>query len=253
VTAELDDGPWLIFFARGAAYMTTRTLIAAILLWYNVLSISIWFGGTIYQMLVIVPLWSASPPESVRLFFQGTEYIRTVRHFFGPLTMALRTVPLVLGLIAGWHLTHRFWLLLPVVCTAVAVVMTLAYIYPINSVLFDQAGGNLSGADIQALVRRWIIADRVRLGIMTVGYLSLLRALSLPFPKSSAPSSPRPCRGNVEHSRSLKIRSRSSFSRAAGWRRHLALFDGHPIPYIEPSGSFTTTSVNRGKTDHVGR
>jgi hypothetical protein len=57
--------------------MTTRTLIASILLWCNVLSISIWFGGTIYQMLVITLLWSASPPESVRSFFQGTEYLRT--------------------------------------------------------------------------------------------------------------------------------------------------------------------------------
>jgi len=162
--------------------MTPRTLIAIILLWYNILSISVWFGGTIYQMLVIVPLWNASPPESVRAFFQGTEYVRTIRHFFGPPTMALRAIPLVLGLIASWHLsTHRMWLLVPVVCTAIAIVMTLTYIYPINAVLFDQAGGNLSGVDIQALARKWIIADRVRLGIMTVGFISLLGALTLPL------------------------------------------------------------------------
>jgi hypothetical protein len=54
----------------------------------------------------------------------------------------------------------------PVVCTAIAIVMTLTCIYPINAVLFDQAGGNLSGAEIQALARKWIIADRVRLGII---------------------------------------------------------------------------------------
>jgi hypothetical protein len=165
--------------------MTTRTLIANILLWYNVLSISVWFGGTIYQMLVIVPLWSASPPESVRAFMQGTQYLRTVLHFFGPPFMALRAIPLLLGLIAGWHLTtHRVWLLLPVVCMAISVVMTFTYIYPINAVLFEQAGGNLSAIEIQALARRWIIADRVRLGIMAAGFISLLRALSIPFPRA---------------------------------------------------------------------
>ncbi len=165
--------------------MTIRTLLACILLWYNVLSFSIWFGGTIYQMLVIVPLWSASPPESLRAFFQNTEFTRTIRHFFGPTAMVLRVVPLLLGLAAGWHLArHRMWLLLPVVCYAIAVVMTLAYIYPINRVLIDQAGGSLSSLELQAMVRRWILADRIRLGIVTVGFVSLLRALTIPFPRS---------------------------------------------------------------------
>ena len=165
--------------------MTTRTLIASILLWYNVVSTSVWFGGTIYQMLVIVPLWSASPPESVRTFFRGTRYVRTIRHFFGPTARALRVVPLIVGLIAGWHLTaHRVWLLVPVVCVAISVIMTLAYIYPINAVLVDQAGGNLSDTEIQGLARRWIIADRVRLGIMSVGFFSLLHALTIPFPRA---------------------------------------------------------------------
>jgi hypothetical protein len=31
------------------------------------------------------------------------------------------------------------------------------------------------------MARQWIIADRLRFGIMTIGFISLLRALSLPF------------------------------------------------------------------------
>lgn len=163
--------------------MATRSLITQLLLWYNVLSMSIWFGGTIYQMLVIVPLWSSSPPESVRAFFQGTEYMRTIRHFFGPPTMLARGLPLLLGLIAGWELrTHRFWLAVPVVCMIVGLVMTLAYIYPINDILFAKAGGDLAPEAVRKLARQWIIADRLRLAIMTIGFLSLLRALSIPFP-----------------------------------------------------------------------
>jgi len=163
--------------------MAVRTRVAQILLWYNVISIAIWFGGTIYQMVVIVPLWSASPPESVQAFFAGTGFMRTVRYFFGPPTMILRGLPLVLGLVAGWHLKmHRLWLLIPVVCTLLALVMTLAYIYPINAVLFDQAGGSLSADAVREMARRWIVADRVRFAIMAIGFVSLLRALSIPVP-----------------------------------------------------------------------
>jgi hypothetical protein len=119
----------------------------------------------------------------VRAFFKGTEYTRTIRHFFGPPFLAARGLPLLLGLIAGWNLpSHRVWLLVPVVCLGISIPMTLFYIYPINAVLFFQAGGNRSPEEIQSMARRWVIADRVWLGIMTIGFLSLLRALSIPFP-----------------------------------------------------------------------
>ena len=44
--------------------MTKRDRILVFLLWVAVLFQARWFGGTLYQMLVIVPLWSASPPCS---------------------------------------------------------------------------------------------------------------------------------------------------------------------------------------------
>ena len=171
--------------------MTTRTRIAQILLWYNVISMGIWAGGTVYQMLVIVPLWSASPPESVRAFFLGTGWLGTIGNFFGPQTMALRVLPILLGLIAGWHLrTHRGWLLVPVLCSIAGLTMTLFYIYPINDVLFTQAGANLAPDAVRTTVRQWILADRVRFAIMSVGYLCLLRALSIPFPNDARSTLP---------------------------------------------------------------
>ena len=51
----------------------TRNRILLISLWLSVIALTTWVGGTLYQMLVIVPLWNASPPESVRAFFQGTD------------------------------------------------------------------------------------------------------------------------------------------------------------------------------------
>jgi uncharacterized membrane protein len=79
--------------------MRDRALV--FLLWLSVIALSTWVGGTLYQMLVVVPLWNASPPESVRAFFQGTDYNRTIVHFFGPPFMLARTLPLLAALVAG--------------------------------------------------------------------------------------------------------------------------------------------------------
>ncbi len=87
--------------------MRARNRIAQVLLWLAVLGLSVWVGGTLYQMLVIMPMWSPSPPESVRAFFLGTRYIETIRNFFAPQYMAARLAPLFGALLAGWHLRRR--------------------------------------------------------------------------------------------------------------------------------------------------
>ena len=51
--------------------MRERLLTAC--LWFSVLAWSTWVGGTLYQMLVVVPMWSAAPPESVREFIESKE------------------------------------------------------------------------------------------------------------------------------------------------------------------------------------
>jgi hypothetical protein len=156
-----------------------RAIVYA-LLWYNVLSLSIWFGGTIYQMLVIVPLWNAEPPDSVRRFFTQTRYTETITNFFGPRTQVLRVVPLFLLLIVGWEFPElRLWLAIPSGAMAIGLAMTLAYIYPINAKLMANGGGNLSGEAIISLTRRWIAADRLRCAIVGIGFLSLLNAFRL--------------------------------------------------------------------------
>ena len=150
------------------------------LLWYNVLSLSIWFGGTIYQMLVIVPLWSAAPPTSLRHFFGDSGYTRTINNFFGPRTQALRAIPLFLLPICAWSDSNlRLWLAMPAITMVLALAMTRLYIYPINDILIFKAGGDLDAAAVRDLVRRWITADRLRLAIMTIGYGALLYGFRL--------------------------------------------------------------------------
>ena len=164
--------------------MSIRNQALNVLLWYAIFAWGIWLGGTLYQMLVVVPMWSASPPESLRAFLQATEYNRTVYHFFGPPFIAARIVPLIIALAVAWHLPkHRVALGVAAVGVVAIVIFTLAYIYPINAVLFEQAGGDRSAAAITAMVRTWIWADRIRFGVGVVAFVAILRAFRLPLPR----------------------------------------------------------------------
>jgi hypothetical protein len=161
--------------------MSLRYKTLDILLWYSVFAWATWFGGTLYQMLVIVPIWSAAPPDSVQAFFGGTEYNRTVMHFFGPPFMAARVVPLLIALALAWRLPeHRRALGVAVGCVVLMVVFTIAYVYPINAVLFEQAGGDNAPERITTMVRQWIWADRLRMGVGIIAFAAILRAFRRP-------------------------------------------------------------------------
>ena len=158
-----------------------RERLLRVFLWWAVLASAIWVGGTLYQMVVVVPLWSSSPPESVRSFFGGTRYNETIWNFFGPPWMAARVVPILGALVTSWKWPpHRRLLLIVVACSVFVLVFTFAYVYPINSVLIAQAGGTASPDEIRSMVQRWILADRFRFGIGTLSFLVLLRAFGLP-------------------------------------------------------------------------
>jgi hypothetical protein len=167
--------------------MEARTNITTALLWLSVIVWSIWVGGTIYQMIVIVPIWGDSLPESLHSFFSQTSYNQNVLNFFGPKWVPIRYVTLYLLLIAGWPFSaHRPLFITAVVTMTVGLIFTFAYVYPMNAVLFTQAGGNLPPDALRALLHRWIIADRARFAFMSIGYLALLRALSLPLLRAAS-------------------------------------------------------------------
>jgi hypothetical protein len=168
--------------------VSARHRILEVSLWLSVLALSTWVGGTLYQMLVVVPLWSASPPESVLAFFRGTDYNRTIFNFFGPPFMLVRNVPLVAALIAGWHLPrHRRALLVAVGCfLGFGVLFTFGFVYPINAVLFEQAGGGAGAEEIRQMADQWIFRDRLRFVVGLIGFFALLHAFRLPVPRNTA-------------------------------------------------------------------
>jgi hypothetical protein len=66
--------------------------------------------------------------------------------------------------------------------TLFGVVFTFAAIYPINTVLFEQAGGAHSAEEIRGMARDRIVRDQLRFGVGLVGYAAVLWAFRLPIP-----------------------------------------------------------------------
>lgn len=162
--------------------MSHRDRVLVLMLWLTIIGLGSWAGGTLYQMVEVVPVWSASPPDSVRTFFRDTDFGRRKVRFFGPATMAARNLPLILALAAAWpRPRHRAWLLLAVSCFAFTLILTLAYVYPINAVLFNQAGGSGSDSEIRSMATRWVFADRVRFVVGLIGLFAVLQAFRLPM------------------------------------------------------------------------
>jgi|GEM_PF-1740821 len=155
-------------------------------LWWSVIGYSVWLGGTVFSMSVIVPMWSYNLPQSALSFFEDTRFNQYIWNFFGPPFMLLRNMPLIICLVLGWQLKpHCYYLLTATVITAVGVGFTLLYIYPINDVLMTSAARNKPAAEINILAHQWIIADRLRFAVMLIGYFSLLRAFQTSLSKDT--------------------------------------------------------------------
>ena len=94
--------------------------------------------------------------------------------------MAIRNLPILMALILGWYSkSHRHYLLTTLLILILGIVYTFAYIYPINENLMTRAGAGKTAEEIQAMVDKWIFADRLRFVVMLVGYFFLLKAFRL--------------------------------------------------------------------------
>lgn len=154
-------------------------------IWWAVIGYSIWIGGTIFSISVVVPMWSESLPDSARTFFSETSFTKHIYNFFGPPWMVLRNLPLLLALFIGWKsFKHRFYLLVSSSILISAILFTVIYIYSINDELMLKAGINYSDDELTKMAIKWIWTDRIRFIVMASGYIFLLKAFKLPYPSS---------------------------------------------------------------------
>ncbi len=116
--------------------MAQRFSIAQIFLWLFVIVLGIVLGGGLYEQLVVMPLWSLTPPDSVVAYHQHkVAYPQFAMNpggrfwmFFMPSAGLLAIATIISGL--KTRPEHRKWRLLAAILALIVVVFTIAWFVP---------------------------------------------------------------------------------------------------------------------------
>ncbi|MDQ1592520.1 MAG: hypothetical protein QOG71_3147 [Pyrinomonadaceae bacterium] len=156
-------------------------------LWVSVLAWGVLLGAKVFDLRVLVGAWSASPPQSLVLLPYGPQYPVDTGEFFIPSSAAL-LVAASGALISGWKTPwkYRVWLMLSAAMILVTLIFTVSVFWPRNAALWQVAKGAPTAMKdrdaIILMVREWVRYDWVRVAMATIGFVSSVRAISIPFP-----------------------------------------------------------------------
>ncbi len=168
------------FAQAGDNTMTTHEILAQVILYITILLIGISVGGNVYEILVLDPLWSSSPPESVRKFFEGTGFAKAMQKFWLSKLAKYSLFFLIAAVVLAWHVpARRPWLILALCTTAATYFLTIRYIFRKKVALFARAGSGMSPEAVVHMTRQFLALDRVRLVFKIATFFFLLRALTL--------------------------------------------------------------------------
>jgi len=149
--------------------------ITQVLLWISIIAWSLWFGGLIYETIVILPLWSDPLPQAVIEWNSRPLYMVNPTRFHVPIAV-VTVLASILASIFGWKSSNRVYLVLSAVCAAGVLAFTIVYFFPKNDVIFRNQYIGLSGAEISLIASSWVTANWGRVVVMAIGFLAALRA-----------------------------------------------------------------------------
>ncbi len=152
------------------------TLYAPIM-WFYVVMVSVVFGASVYEALVVHPAWSRKPPESLRGFMEPPISRMNLPGFWkpvAPLYALSGLAALGLALSAG---RQGVAIIVSAVSAVATIAWTLLYFRPtIERFLVD--GGNPPPERLAAEVSRWIGLNWVRLALVATSWWGALIAFA---------------------------------------------------------------------------
>ncbi len=154
-----------------------RKQIAAFLLIASVVAWGLWCGGQVFNELMVVPKWSASPPETIKAFNEiprkgGAPFFV----IFNPLFVILA----ILSAIFAWKQARRSrkWLALSVIVALAVFASLMLYLVPlVGSTQAHAMAGDLPATEIIARVEEWKFGNRTRLCVELCGFVFSIVAL----------------------------------------------------------------------------
>ncbi len=151
--------------------LASALLIASIVVW------GIWCGGQVFNEMMTVPKWSASPPESLKAFDALPS--KGGLPFF-PLFNPLFVVLAIGAAIAAWKSARRArkWLALSAGTAILLFVALVFYLAPLVGSMFQHSiAGDLPAAEITAGVEQWKLGNKIRLIVELFGFVFSIIAL----------------------------------------------------------------------------
>ena len=147
-------------------------------LWFYTVMVSLVFGASVYETLVVHPAWSRKPPESLRGFV-GTPVGRmNLPAFWAPVAplyalSALAALALAYG--AG---SQSVALIVSTACAVAAVAWTLLYFRPTIQRFLETGGGDTPTERLQIEAQRWIRLNWIRTGLAAISWWGALSAVA---------------------------------------------------------------------------
>ena len=168
--------------------MSWRERMTRSLLWISVLAWGVLIGGKLFDHVVLVGAWSATPPESLTLLPYGPRFPVDTGDYFFPSSVALLVCSIGL-FVSGWRtpVWYRTLLFFPPLMLLAILVFTVVWFWPANRALWYVAqrapDAIQNPAEIASLVRAWVSYDWLRIVAGMLAYVSCIREISVPFPK----------------------------------------------------------------------
>ena len=154
-----------------------RHKLASVLLIASVIVWGIWCGGQVFNELMTVPKWSASPPESLKVYAALPS--KGGAPFF-PLFNPLFVVLAIGAAFAAWKFARRSrkWLALSALIAVALFISLVFYLAPLVWSMFAHSvAGDLPASEIVAGVEQWKPGNRIRLGVELFGFACSVIAL----------------------------------------------------------------------------
>ncbi len=155
-----------------------KQIIRESILWISLILVSIIVGGTIYQMLVIVPEFNRDIPNAMIGFARG--HILT-KSFWGAPFQDLCLLFLIASTIFNWKNGRRYWILGTTILAVLSIVLTIIIAVPQLQIM-----GILDGKpsnDIELLtktIKTFTMFDQLRFWTLIFpAYLLLIRAITI--------------------------------------------------------------------------
>jgi hypothetical protein len=148
-----------------------------ILIWLATIWSAAWFGGQLFNALMVVPHFSRHPPES--LVAWGQMRFDNLADFFVIFAPLWTFLALLVAFFMARRSPARIWLLIAASAALVCLFILLGWMVPTIVRLVQPDHGGLDAAGIARELHRWTIMNWVRLGIDFLIFASATRALTL--------------------------------------------------------------------------